>query len=408
MSIFNILDVKYTKDDARVFDPLQNSASGRGNYSDNLRYPIDLGSADKSHYVFFTIFQQEDTAFPLKFTSGLSAGQQDIQRIMDTGGTVVGEVAAQTVQTANRIETAVASEIKNSQIGQVYTSIMNKFKSSEIGQTIVPVGRAATDGFSQGVQSTIDRVESITGQNFLRRIKKISNSIALYMPDTLAFNYNQSYTDVSMYSGKFGQAAVGASALSQLKSGMSTEQVAKLVGSNMSPFLSGILNQKLGAPGSAIAAAAFGGVQNPSLELLYTNPSFRDFQFDFMFYPRSEKEATEVYNIINDFKFHQAPEIKSGTAGFFLIPPSMFNIEFHYNGKVNENLPKISDCVLTGISVDYAPNGWAAYEVPGKLYAEQGATGSPVGTRMTLTFKETIIHTKATHTKGSTNIRINR
>jgi hypothetical protein len=228
------------------------------------------------------------------------------------------------------------------------------------------------------------------------------------MPDTLAFNYNQSYTDVSMYSGKFGQAAVGASALSQLKSGMSVEQIAKLVGSNMSPFLSAALSNKLGAPGSAIAASAFGGVQNPSLELLYTNPSFRDFQFDFMFYPRSEKEATEVYNIVNDFKFHQAPEIKSGTAGFFLIPPSMFNIEFYYNGKLNLNLPSISDCVLTSISVDYAPNGWAAYEVPGQVYPTEGATGSPVGIRMTLAFKETIIHTKATHTRGNSNERINR
>ena len=42
------------------------------------------------------------------------------------------------------------------------------------------------------------------------------------------------------------------------------------------------------------------------------------------------------------------------------------------------------DCVLTNIQVDYAPNGWSAYN-----------DGYPVETRLTLTFKETDIVTKS-------------
>jgi hypothetical protein len=87
MSIFNILDIKYTKDDARVFDPLQTgSKDGRGKYNDNLRYPIDLGTADKGHFVMFTIFEQEDTAFRGTASEGKSIGQQDIGRILSTAG----------------------------------------------------------------------------------------------------------------------------------------------------------------------------------------------------------------------------------------------------------------------------------------------------------------------------------
>ena len=56
MSIFNILDVKYKKDDPQVFDPLNAGKVDRGRYNDNLRYPIDLGTADKGHFVMFTIF----------------------------------------------------------------------------------------------------------------------------------------------------------------------------------------------------------------------------------------------------------------------------------------------------------------------------------------------------------------
>jgi hypothetical protein len=405
-SLFNITDIKYKKDDLRdSFDPL-NTGSSRGIYRDNLRYPIDLGTSDKGHYVYFTIFEQEDTNFRGSEDVGGSIGQGDIQRIMETGGTVTGQGIQQVAQGVEQIRGFAETQI--SQLGQSFssmTSLIDEIKSTKTGIAI----EGFTKGVQEGTTNEINRISSITGQNFLRRIRKISETIALYMPDTLAFNYDQSYSDVQMYGGKLGMAAVGASALSELAKGnVDPKRLGELVGMNMSPFLSNALGKKLGTPGSAIAAAAFGGVQNPQLELLYTSPSFRNFQFDFMFYPTSEKEASEVYQIINSFKFHQAPEIKSGSAGFFLIPPSMFNIEFLYNGNINPNLPKISDCVLTGISVDYAPNGWAAYEVPSKLYAEQGGTGTPVGTRLTLSFKETIIHTKATHTKGSTNQRVNR
>ena len=37
-----------------------------------------------------------------------------------------------------------------------------------------------------------------------------------------------------------------------------------------------------------------GGVINPMLELIYQSPRFREFQFDFTFYPRDEKEALNV------------------------------------------------------------------------------------------------------------------
>ena len=43
----------------------------------------------------------------------------------------------------------------------------------------------------------------------------------------------------------------------------------------------------------------------------------------------------------------------------------------------------IQECVLTNVSVDYAPNGWAAYN-----------DGYPIQTTLQLQFKETQILTK--------------
>jgi hypothetical protein len=98
--------------------------------------------------------------------------------------------------------------------------------------------------------------------------------------------------------------------------------------------------------------------------------------------------------IIKKLKFHQAPEIASRAGGRFLIPPSEFDIQFFYNGFENPNIPKVSTCVLDTIDVDYAPNGFSAYEVPGSLKPEEGETGTPTGIRLSLQFKETQIITK--------------
>ena len=118
-----------------------------------------------------------------------------------------------------------------------------------------------------------------------------------------------------------------------------------------------------------------------------------------MFYPRDEREASEVQRILEMLRFHQAPEVLTEGQGFFLVPPSEFDIKFYYNGKINDNIPEISTCVLETIDVDYAPNGFSAYEVPGQTVPSKGKTGMPVAIRLTLGFKETEILTKENYRK---------
>ena len=149
-----------------------------------------------------------------------------------------------------------------------------------------------------------------------------------------------------------------------------------------------------GEVGALGAFAATGVVTNPMLELLYTSPSFRSFQFDFFFYPRDEREALEVQKIIERLKFHQAPEISGSFGKGFLIPPSEFDIRFYYNGAQNPNIPQISTCVLEDININYAPNGFSAYEVPNENIPSLGRTGMPVSIQLTLQFKEVTYLTK--------------
>jgi hypothetical protein len=172
---------------------------------------------------------------------------------------------------------------------------------------------------------------------------------------------------------------------------------------NLSPFLADAFNSA-GPVGKILFTAGTGGkVQNPMLELLYTSPQFRTFQFDFLMFARSEQEALEVQNIINKLRFHQAPELVKNSGGYFLYPPSEFDISFYYNGQVNPNIPKISTCVLQNISTDYAPGGFAAYEVEGEPFANVGRTGMPVGIRLSLSFKETEYLVKGSPLLGVAN-----
>jgi hypothetical protein len=136
------------------------------------------------------------------------------------------------------------------------------------------------------------------------------------------------------------------------------------------------------------------------LELLYSSPAFRSFSFEFMFYPRDEREALEVQNILERLRFHQAPELDGGSAGLLLIPPSEFELSFYYGGRPNPNLPAIGRCVLQNISVNYAPNGWSAYEMFGENDPRLGRTGMPTAIQLTLEFKETVILTKKSMTRG--------
>jgi hypothetical protein len=172
------------------------------------------------------------------------------------------------------------------------------------------------------------------------------------------------------------------------------------IGKNLSPFLASYAAKKMGNTGRALFTAGTGLVENPMLELIYTSPSFRTFQFVFNLTPRDEKEALEVQRILERLRFHQAPEIKSDTGGYFLIPPSEFDIKFYYAGKENPNIPSISTCVLDSIDINYTPNGFSSFEVPGENEPSLGRTGMPVSIQLTLGFKETQILTKDDFTSG--------
>jgi hypothetical protein len=247
-------------------------------------------------------------------------------------------------------------------------------------------------GLASGVGNELTQyIKDIDPIGFTRTIRRIKNTIVLYMPDTLMFSQSQNYDQLNIGGGIVSGMMSAAGSLMDTKKNnpqANSQDLSYLYGKNLAPFFaSAALNQS--ALGKTIFAAATGTVVNPMMEILYSSPTPRNFQFDFQFNPRDEKEAKEVQDIIDSIRFFQAPEIKEGSGGFFLIPPAEFDISFYYNGKINPNIPPVSTCVLSNVNVNYAPNGFSTYEIPNETSAQIGRTGMPVSIIMQLTFMET-------------------
>lgn len=103
-----------------------------------------------------------------------------------------------------------------------------------------------------------------------------------------------------------------------------------------------------------------GLVLNPNLELLFTGPSLRPFNFTFRLSPRDSTEATNVKKIIKFFKIGST--VRTTNDGLFLKAPYVFDIAYKYKGKDGENdnhpgLNRIKTCALRTISVNYTPDG---------------------------------------------------
>ena len=116
---------------------------------------------------------------------------------------------------------------------------------------------------------------------------------------------------------------------------------------------------------------------NPNLEVLFTGPALRTFQYSFRFTPRSESEAETVRTIIKVFKKTMAPKRRGKV---FLDVPAVYKIKYVYNSERKDHpfLNKIKPCALANFNVQYAPDGnYMTYD-----------DGSMTSYGVSLTFKE--------------------
>lgn len=142
--------------------------------------------------------------------------------------------------------------------------------------------------------------------------------------------------------------------------------------------------------GSADINQVMGGISgtivNPNVEMMYQSPDLRTFTLNFKMVPRSSEEAAEIKRICTTFRRAMLPsyggQALGGTVknnGALLTIPKMVQPTFMSGNSPNEYIPQYKPCVISGVNINYTPDGaWAAYD-----------GGSPVATNLSINFKET-------------------
>ena len=336
---------------------LQESPLGKVNRDplsvSTLSYPMDVQqNFQNGHYMLFYVNVQDKTKYTYAPTKST--------KISDYA-TIKGESNNEArYQKLNDIKKGVSKE--------------NKDVSAFLRQ-----GKAGKSDTKKGVSALFNNT------------RRISDSIALYLPPNVEDNTTAGYNDFR--TGIAGYLATAGVNMSQMTD---AETLAKSLVASSGQLLdkaakkavSELAEVALGSEGSEqLINKAFGQADNPYMEVLFDAMALRTFTYNFNFAPKNEQEAYEVQKIIQVFRFHMSPELRGGQSRFLGLP-SQFDIHYMFlskDGVASENnyYNRIATCVLQNCAVNYTPTGVKSFE-----------DGGPTTTTMTLTFKETELLTK--------------
>ena len=212
--------------------------------------------------------------------------------------------------------------------------------------------------------------------NFSRQMKRLTTAIALHTPNNFSAHYSANYEERD--TNLFQMAMSGGQGLANAaKDGFNKQNISDSDKQNLEAIGAAIsLNT---VPGKDAISTITGLAANPKKEQIFRGVDFRTWQFEYQFYPRSKEELINVQNIIYLFKLHMHPEYKDAN-NFLYLYPSEFDI-VHYNGvDENFNLPRHTSCVMTDLTVNYAPQAqFTSFE-----------NGAPTQINITMTFKELV------------------
>ena len=114
--------------------------------------------------------------------------------------------------------------------------------------------------------------------------------------------------------------------------------------------------------GQQLLTRATGAIINPNMELLFSGPSLRPFNFTFKLSARNKTEADQIIGIIRFFKRGMAAQ--RSESELFLKSPHTFKLQYLLRGKEDHPyIGQIKECALKSFSVNYTPeNNYATYE----------------------------------------------
>ena len=231
--------------------------------------------------------------------------------------------------------------------------------------------------------------------------RRITDSVALYLPPNVQDNTSAAYEDTP--TGVLGLGAKAGLGFIDAFAAKDYDAAARIFAESGGVFAAEVAKRAGAALAEGAAGAegalglfnrVFGRADNPFMEVLFTSMNIRTFTYNFNFAPRNEDETAEVQKIIQLFRYHMAPELQ-GANSRYLTLPSEFDIHYMYHGAdgtsyENDYFNRIATCVLENVAVNYTPGD--------KVRTFQD--GAPTQITMGLTFRETELLTKERINQG--------
>ena len=288
------------------------------------------------------------------------------------------------------------------------------YMSFEFYQYIPPFSKEIT-GTDQSPINSVGYYN--TSGNQEKKASDELSTVYLYMPEDVSSSFaadwgDKSFTNVqrdalrlagATAAGRAG--ATGAAAIDAARNaaGRVNSLIAQAVTSGINNIPGNIggannINQTLGS--------TVGTVLNPNVELLFNSFGLRKFNHTWKFAPQSKPEAEEIKRIYNTFKKASLPKygtegnelfskIKEGLIGKdpeaekldrevninnnYIGVPNLVQVKYKKGAALHPWLPKWKLAVITGVEINFTPDGtFATYD-----------DGSPVATSMTISFQET-------------------
>jgi len=354
----------------------------------SIQYPRDLTTnGGIGHYMLFYVNVQDATKY------NYQSGNGDV-------GKVGGVETRRELVTPAVYEDGIPGrpETRTLKTPAVYKTVQIKGGSDLTANYFD--GKEGSTINSDVVQLEKQRPRGSGLSSYHKTTKRISDSVALYLPPNVTDSTTAGYTGAA--TGVLGAAAAGG--IGFLKN-MAKEDF-EAASTGIKDALQAVISEGAAKTATALvetftesegtrglANKVFGQADNPYMEVLFDAMNLRTFTYNFTFSPRNREETEDVQKIIALFRFHMAPELK-GAANRFLTLPSEFDIHYMYqdqSGHASENdyYNKIATCVCTAVETNYTPDGVKSFE-----------GGAPVKITMSLSFQETELLTKERVAEG--------
>ncbi len=383
-----------------------------------IQFPLDIdsdpGVGNHGHYIIFYINEFTKTQLRFgDFKESEEKGKENMQKAETE--MELSDKTKQPKSVGGQVQTLTESELKKQGASFQYDSrnfvkmenIQNQFKDDTLIQ------RRQGGGYSQlnhnATNSNTNNTSSYTGvssrakqtpiqekvkanyeKNNVRvkmpTRKRLDTAIALYMPAQVQVTYGAKYTDteISALAGAIGQAVGDMTAGASLSDTYNKVVPMVTEGLQKKALLMGAdLLDGIGISGVREAVEiGRAEVIADRMQLAFKGVDRRSFQYAFKMIPRNSREADEIKKIVSAFKFNMMPEYKEGESRDTLNYPATFNIEYHYKGKENTYLNRVSECFLENMQVSYGGDRYKTFDP----HNNEGAP--PVETSITLAFKE--------------------